>query len=69
MAVSDYNGVVTGFAELKKVLEQYGSTEGSLITILQKTQDLYGYISEDAIRYIAAGTGITPAKIYGVLTF
>jgi NADH-quinone oxidoreductase subunit E len=43
--------------------------KGSLITILQKTQEIYGYLSMDAIRYIAAKTGVTPAKIYGVATF
>ena len=28
------------------VLEQYASVKGSLITILQKTQDIYGYIHQ-----------------------
>ena len=37
--------------------------------ILQKAQDLYGYLSTDAIQYIAEYTGIKPAKIYGVATF
>ena len=42
---------------------------GSLITILQKTQEIYGYLSVDAINYISECTGIRPAKIYGVATF
>lgn len=46
-----------------------GKTPGSLITILQHAQDLYGYLSTDAIHYIAEYTGIKPAKIYGVATF
>ena len=40
-----------------------------MITILQKTQDIYGYLSMDAINYISEMTGIKPAKIYGVATF
>ena len=44
-------------------------TPGSLITILQQAQEIYGYLSEDAIYYISAKTGILPAKIYGVATF
>ncbi len=39
------------------------------ITILQKTQEIYGYLSLDAINYISECTGIKPAKIYGVATF
>jgi NADH-quinone oxidoreductase subunit E len=62
-------GSATDFAALAPVLEKYGGMKGSLITILQKTQDIYGYLSMDAIRYIAAKTGIAPAKIYGVATF
>ena len=57
------------FRDLAPVLEQYATVPGSLITILQKTQDIYGYLSMDAINYISEMTGIKPAKIYGVATF
>ena len=57
------------FPEMAPVLETYGNVPGSLITILQKTQELYGYLSVDAIEYIAEKTGIKPADIYGVATF
>ena len=51
------------------VLDKYAAVKGSLITILQKTQDIYGYIPTDAIYHIAEKTGLTPAKIMGVATF
>ena len=57
------------FNELAPALAKYGNTPGSLITILQKAQDIYGYLSMDCINYIAEKTGIKPAKIYGVATF
>ncbi|MGF6375459.1 NADH:ubiquinone oxidoreductase subunit E [Clostridiales Family XIII bacterium PM5-7] len=57
------------FEELAPVLDQYAKVPGSLITILQKAQDIYGYLSIDAINYISEATGIKPAKIYGVATF
>lgn len=57
------------FAELAPVLDKYAKVPGSLITILQKTQDIYGYLSIDAINFISVQTGIKPAKIYGVATF
>jgi NADH-quinone oxidoreductase subunit E len=57
------------FALLDPVIEKYGKLRGSLITILQKAQDIYGYLPLEAINYIAAKTGVQPAKIYGVATF
>ena len=54
---------------LDAVLEEYGSTPGSLITILQKTQGIYGYIPKDVINHISQATKVKPAKIYGVATF
>lgn len=57
------------FPALDPVLETYAQTPGSLITILQAAQDIYGYLSQDVIRYIAQATGLQPAKVYGVATF
>ena len=57
------------FADLAPTLEKYAKVPGSLITILQKAQEIYGYLSPDAINYISECTGIAPAKIYGVATF
>ena len=57
------------FTRLAPTLEKYGNVSGSLITILQKAQDIYGHLSMDCINYISEKTGIKPAKIYGVATF
>ena len=57
------------FTALAPALEKYGNVPGSLITILQKAQDIFGYLSLDCIQYISEKTGIKPAKIYGVITF
>ena len=54
---------------LEATLEEYAGVKGSLITILQKTQEIYGYIPVDAVYHIAERTGETPAKIMGVATF
>jgi len=54
---------------LEPVLEQYANTPGSLITILQKAQDLYGYLPVELLAYIAHRTGSKPAKVLGVATF
>lgn len=57
------------FSKLKHVIDEYGGIKGSLISILQKAQDIYGFLSMDIINYISAGTGVAPAKIFGVATF
>ncbi|MGN0555035.1 MAG: NADH-quinone oxidoreductase subunit NuoE [Candidatus Fimenecus sp.] len=54
---------------LEPVLAQYADTKGSLITILQHAQEIYGYLPQDVIRHISERTGVKPAKIMGVATF
>ena len=57
------------FAELDKALKNYGKTEGSLITVLQKAQDIYGFLPREVIEYIADQMQIKNSKVYGVATF
>ncbi len=54
---------------LEPVLSEYAAQKGALITILQKAQDIYGYLPTDVIYHIAEKTGNTPAKVMGVATF
>lgn len=54
---------------LSHVLEKYKDVSGSLITILQKAQEIYGYLPVDVIYHIAEQTSSTPAKVMGVATF
>ena len=54
---------------LDSVLQEYASVKGSLITILQHTQDIYGYLPKEAIELISEKTGIATSEIMGVGTF
>ena len=54
---------------LDPVLDAAQNGSSNLIAILQKTQELYGYLPMDAIYYIAQKTGCSPAKVLGVATF
>lgn len=54
---------------LAPVLEKYASQKGSLITILQQAQEIYGYLPMDVIYCIAEQTGSTPARVLGTATF
>ena len=51
------------------VLDEYAAVKGSLITILQHTQDIYGYLPKEAIELISERTGIATSEIMGVGTF
>ena len=54
---------------LDGVLSEYASVKGSLITILQHTQEIYGYLPKEAIELICERTGIATSEIMGVGTF
>lgn len=54
---------------MNEVLEKYADVDGSLITILQHAQDIYGYLPTDVLYHIAEKIGSTPAKVMGVATF
>ena len=54
---------------IDSVLDEYAQVKGSLITILQKTQDIYGYLPKQAIEKISDKTGIATSEIMGVGTF
>lgn len=54
---------------IKPVLDKYGEVEGSLITILQQAQSIYGYLPTDVIYCIAERLCISPARVMGVATF
>lgn len=51
------------------VLGKYAYVPGSLITVLQKTQDIYGYLPKEAIEKISDRMNIPESEIMGVGTF
>ena len=69
MSENKFNAPQSDLTLIEDVLRQYESIPGSLITILQKTQEIYGYLPRDVIYHIADRIGSTPAEIMGVATF
>ena len=55
--------------ELLSFIEEWKAKPGSLIMILHKTQETFGYISRPVADKLSTLTGIPLAKIYGVVTF
>lgn len=54
---------------LTVIIDRYRDQDGSLIPILQKAQDIFNYLPEEALSMISKGLKIPLSKIYGVVTF
>ena len=54
---------------IEPVLDTYAEVPGSLIAILQETQDVYGYLPMDVMELISQRTGTPIATVIGVATF
>ena len=55
--------------QIEGVLDELAKVKGSLITILQKTQETYGYLPKEAIIYISERTGIAESEIMALQHF
>jgi NADH-quinone oxidoreductase subunit E len=53
----------------QSLLDQWRSVKGNVIPLLQKTQGIFGYLPQEAMREISRVTGKACAEIYGVATF
>ena len=55
--------------ELLKTIEELKDKPGALMPIMQKAQEIYGYLPIEVQTIISDETGIPLEKIYGVSTF
>ena len=60
---------ITFSPELISFIDEWKAKPGSLIMILHKTQETFGYISRAAAEQLSLLTKIPLARIYGVITF
>lgn len=57
-------------SKLDAIINQYEGKKSNLIAILQKVQEVYRYLPEDAMIYIGTKMeGLSPATVFGVATF
>ena len=61
--------LVAPASDLRQIFASHPGGRENLIPILQEVQEHHGYLSEDAIRGLAATIGISENEIYGVATF
>ena len=57
-------------SKLDEIIQSYDCKKSNLIAILQKVQEVYRYIPEEALIYIGTKIeGLSPATVFGVATF
>lgn len=64
-----FNGTEEQRKELLEMIRERRDEKGALMPILQKAQDIYGYLPIEVQKIISDETGIPLEKIYGVVTF
>jgi NADH-quinone oxidoreductase subunit E len=57
------------FAPLDEVFTRYEGQPGALIPVLQKAQEIYGYVPPEILQRIADRLNLSLGKVYGVATF
>ena len=55
--------------ELAEIVAEYEGERGALIPILQKAQERFGYLTEEAISEIAKFSRMSESEIFGVASF
>ncbi len=68
-AVTETEEEAVDLSLLEEKLENYDGEKGSIIRLLQMTQQLYGWLPPESLDMIAEATGEPLSKIYGVATF
>ena len=55
--------------KLDRAIAEHKGKPGSLIPMLQRAQEICGYLPAEIQRHIAAGLEISPSMVYGVVSF
>ena len=58
-----------GFRELEEFIDKLETKEGSLIAVLHKAQNIFGYLPKEVQEFIAEHLDESLAHVYGVVSF
>lgn len=64
-----FNGTKEQEAKLDAVIAEHKGEEGALMPVLQKAQDIYGYLPIEVQEHIALSMDIPLSEVYGVASF
>lgn len=57
------------FTRLDEILEKHQNNPGSIISILQDTQEVYRYLPKEIFDYYSEKLGMSRARIFSIATF
>lgn len=55
--------------KLEEIIAAHKGEAGALMPVLQKAQDVYGYLPKEVQERIAVGLDVPVSEVYGVVTF
>ncbi len=53
----------------QRILDKYRKENGSVISVLQDMQEVFGYINEDAVNWFSDKMNVPASNFFGVATF
>ena len=57
------------FTILNVTMKRHQNAPDSLIEVLHKAQELFGFLDAGVLHYVARGLRLPPSRVYGVATF
>jgi NADH-quinone oxidoreductase subunit E len=57
------------FSDLNDFIDKVEPSEGALIQVLHRAQQIFGYLPKEVQLHISKKLNIPPSKVYGVVTF
>ncbi len=64
-----FSGTAEQEAQLRRIISELKDERGCLMPVMQKAQDIYGYLPIEVQQMIAEGLNIPLEEVYGVATF
>ena len=64
-----FHGTAEQLAALDAVIAEHKTQAGALMPVLQKAQDIYGYLPIEVQKKIAEGLGLSLSEVYGAVSF
>ncbi len=64
-----FSGTPEQKAKLEAVIEAKKNISGSLMSVMQDAQEIYGYLPLEVQQMIAEGMGVSVEEVYGIATF
>ena len=64
-----FRGTPEQEAQLKEVIAQHKGQTDAMMPVLQKAQEIYGYLPIEVQTMVAEGLGVSLEQVYGVSTF